>query len=759
MDLPRPIYDRGSGPLLPLGSEQGLLSLLDIRDVLVRRWRLVATVTILLILAGALYILVSPARYTATTSMIIDTKKTSWTQSELNSESRFIDDATVESEIETVKSERVATAVIKRLKLTTDPEFVGSGRQLARRLFDLFGKAPVEEAKLTQEQLLRNTIIAFTNQVKVARVGRSYVVDISFTSLDRVKAATIANSIADAYIEDQLQAKFDATKRASVWLQQRINELKQQASDAYRSVQDYKTENNIIIGENGKLATDLELEQLGSALAKARSDTTQANAKLDRITRVLSQRNNEPDRFNIPDPAVTDALSNPVITKLRQQFLDDQKQESEWTARYGRDHQAARNLRSEMSAIQRAIWDEVQRIGESYKSELQIARSQEEAIDKRMTEVFQKSGDTRQSQVKLRELETSANTYRNIYETFLSRYTQAVQQQSFPSTEARVITYASPPFSKSSPKVVLIMLLSALSGITLGVIAAFGRDQMDRVIHTRSQVERLLGKSCLAVLPLVSRITTVGNRLGLSKRADGLTMIVEDKPFSAAAEALRYMKVAIDLHPSQHSTKIIAFVSALPGEGKTTVAANFAAALARGNARTLLIDADLRNPSLTKVLGYQNAPGLVNLISEQINIADVVIHDAKFRFDFIPASARIKPPNSSDILTSKAMRALLDALRKHYQYIIVDMPPILPVVDVKASAGLFDGFIQIIEWGKTSVDEVSKAISASPILLDRLLGVVLNKTDESAMRRFEGYNSERAYTYYSDERQSETSGT
>jgi Mrp family chromosome partitioning ATPase len=139
-----------------------------------------------------------------------------------------------------------------------------------------------------------------------------------------------------------------------------------------------------------------------------------------------------------------------------------------------------------------------------------------------------------------------------------------------------------------------------------------------------------------------------------------------------------------------------------------------------------------------------------------LNIEDVVVKDKKFRFDFLPASARIKPPNSSDILTSKNMKALLDACRKQYQYVIVDMPPILPVVDVKASANMFDGFIQVVEWGKTSIDEVGKAVSASPILSERLLGVVLNKTDETAMRRFEGYTSERTYSYYSDERQIES---
>ena len=147
---------------------------------------------------------------------------------------------------------------------------------------------------------------------------------------------------------------------------------------------------------------------------------------------------------------------------------------------------------AEMAGLQRAIWDEISRIAESYKSELQIARSQEEAIDKRMQDVFQNSGSTRQSQVRLRELETAANTYRGIYETFLSRFTQSVQQQSFPSTEARLVTFASAPRVPSSPKIALTMALATLCGLGLGVVAAFAREQMNRQIHTRAQIEELL---------------------------------------------------------------------------------------------------------------------------------------------------------------------------------------------------------------------------------------------------------------------------
>jgi succinoglycan biosynthesis transport protein ExoP len=725
----------------------GALSLLQVRDFLGRQWRLILLITVLTVLLGVGYLALTPKKYTAQADMIIDTKRVTWTQSELASENRTVEDASVESEIETTKSERVATMVAHQLKLTEDPEFVGAGRGLRQRIMSLFISRT--ETEPSNDEVLRRVVATVKDNLRVTRLGRSYIEQIAYTSLDRDKAARIANAFADAYIEDQLQAKFEATHRASVWLEQRIGELRKQASDAYKEVQDFKSKNSIIIGVDGKLASEVELDQLGVALAKARADTSQAKARLDRIERVLEQRT-EKETFNIPDPIVTDALSNPVITKLRQQFLDDQNKESEWSARYGADHQAARNLRAEMAALQRAIWDEISRIGESYKSELQIARSQEESIDKRMMEVFQSSGSTRQSQVRLRELETAANTYRGIYETFLSRFTQSVQQQSFPSTEARVVTVASPPSSPSSPKIGLTLALMGICGLGLGVMSAFAREQMNRQIHTRAELESLLGTSCLAVLPAFAHKRIPTRNRGATKDSGSVfRLLSEAAPFSATAEALRYIKVAIDLHPA--GGKVIGFVSALPGEGKTTVAAGFGAFIARNGGHTLLVDADLRNPSMTRTLGYNDAPGLLDMVADKSSFDDLVINDSKHKFDFLPASTRVKASNSSDILNSPAMKQMLKAAKNDYDYVLVDLPPILPVVDVKAVAHLFDAFVLVVEWGSTSTDEILKAVAASPILSERLLGAVLNKADEDVMRRFEGY-SDRRYNYYTDEK-------
>ncbi|MET0904933.1 MAG: CpsD/CapB family tyrosine-protein kinase, partial [Tardiphaga sp.] len=190
--------------------------------------------------------------------------------------------------------------------------------------------------------------------------------------------------------------------------------------------------------------------------------------------------------------------------------------------------------------------------------------------------------------------------------------------------------------------------------------------------------------------------------------------------------------------------------SALPGEGKTTVAAAFASFVAKNGARTLLIDADLRNPSMTRTLGYNGHPGILNLVADKSDFDELVINDANLKFDFLPSATQIKPTNSADVLNSATMKDTLKAARSRYDYVLVDLPPILPVVDVKAAAHLFDAFVLVVEWGSTATDEIVRAVNTSPIVRERLLGTVLNKADEAIMRRFEGY-SDRRYSYYTND--------
>jgi polysaccharide biosynthesis transport protein len=155
----------------------------------------------------------------------------------------------------------------------------------------------------------------------------------------------------------------------------------------------------------------------------------------------------------------------------------------------------------------------------------------------------------------------------------------------------------------------------------------------------------------------------------------------------------------------------------------------------------------LRNPSLSRMLGYDKDPGLINAVADRLQFEELVISDSRFKFDVLPSSATVRPSNSSDVLNAAATRAFLQKARSDYDYIVCDLPPVLPVVDVKAAAGLFDAFILVVEWGSTSIKEIRNAVEVSPLLSERLLGGVLNKADEALLRRFEGY-SDRRYSYY-----------
>jgi polysaccharide biosynthesis transport protein len=717
-----------------LDPESWLFCWLHMRDFLIRHWRLIILMTGLAVASGAAKLSVTPSQYTAQADLLIDNKKVTWIRSEMTTEDRMVDDPSVETAIETIMSEKIATAVARRLHLDEDQEFTGPENSLWHRILTVLkfnpGLGPGPQS--VDDERMHRVLTTLRTNLQVTRLGRSYVELISYTSLDSEKAAKIANAFADAYIEDQVRAKFETTLRASVWLEQRVDELRQQASDAYKAVQDFKSQNNLIVGADSKLVSEVELDKLSEALAKTRSDTSQARARLERIEHVLEQRNDNAI-LDIPDPVVADALNNsPVVTKLRQQFLDDQTKEAEWSNRYGSDHQAAKKLRAEMAALQRAIWDEISRIGESYKSALQIAKTQEDSIEKRIVEVFQESATTRQQQVKLRELQTAADTYRKIYETFLIRFAQAVKQQSFPSTEAQVLRQAAAGW-QTSPSTSQMLELATVYGLGIAFMAAFARERMNRRIYTRAQLEELTGKSCLAILPTFTENRLLFRKQGRKSEALAFRQINGAAQFSETAEALRFIKVAIDLH--QAGGNVIGIVSALPGEGKTTVAAGLAAFVANNGNHTLLIDGDLRNPSMSRTLGRTDEPGLINDAARRSSFDDLIISDPTHKFDFLPASTRIRPPNSQDILNSPAMAQTLHTARNRYDYVIIDLPPILPVVDVKAAAHLFDAFVLIVEWGSTSADDILGAMTASPILSERLIGSVLNKADKAAIRR------------------------
>jgi succinoglycan biosynthesis transport protein ExoP len=710
-----------------------------------RRHMIIAAVSVTLSMA-ALYLIFAPARYTAETTMVLETKQSPVAQNQVVIEPGVDTDA-VETHVETIRSENVAAAVIRKLKLTEDPEFRFEG--IISALLEWFSTGAADTTADSNDKTMRTAIGNFQKGLLVTRIPHSYAVEIAYTSLDPKKATTIANAIAEAYIEDQRQAQFELTKRARLWLQEGIAELRSKATGAFESVQNFKSENNLLIGSDNKLAWDVELEQLTELLAKARAATTLARSRLAEIEAVISTRSND---NGLPDPTVADALSSTVITKLRQQYLEDEKYATAFASRYGSSHQTVIRLRSEMANFNRQIRDEIERIAETYKTDLRVAQSAEQAIENRISGVSQNNSGNRQAQVKLRELETAANTYRSVYEDFLNRYTQAVQQQLFPSIAARVITFASIG-KRSSPKILLTLALATIGGASLGAAGVFIREQMRRPIYSRNQVIRELGVSCIAALPvserskkalrLTSSLTAptqppIDTRKWTPLRQKNLPALLvnNEDPFSSASEALRNIKVAMDLRHIAHETRTLGIVSALANEGKSSIALSLAARMAKAGRNVLLVDCDFRKPSLTNFLGLKNRAGILELLAADAELADVT--NRQYGFDFLCGPTKIRPVDIDDILNSGPMAKLLAVMKEYYDTVIVDLPPILPMIDIRACAHLFDAFALVAEWGKTSIDDLDLAFRVAPLVHERLLGIVLNKVDVAAIQRIEG---------------------
>lgn len=726
-------------------SSQTLTSYLD---VIRRQFPTIVAIVSACVILALLYLFTAAPQFTSTASMVIDTRKVQLFQQQSVLGDIAVDSATVETQVEILKSENISLAVIRDLHLIEDPEFTGSGAGLLGAIIDLTSSVFSSGQPLSEFERTRKALERFEKNRTIKRLGLTYVMEIAFTSYDPVKAARIANAIADAYIVDSLEAKYQATRRASVWLQDRIKELRTQASAAQKAVVDFKTVNNIV-DTGGRLMNEQQLAEVNSQLIMAHAATAEAKARLDRM--------NEIQKLEVPDANVADALKNDTIVKLRGQYVDMASKESIWSAKYGSDHLAAVNLRKQMAEIKKNIIDELKRIRESYKSDYDIAVTREESIKSSLNSVVSESQLTNQAQVQLRELESNAQSYQAMYDNFLQRYMESVQQQSFPITEARVISAATTPLLKSYPKTLIILAATLFGSLILGFGAAMAREIADKVFRTTGQVEDVLGANCIAILPALGPAAAApglrekvlgGKPSGKNNPEPDLLRYVVDNPLSRFSEAVRSVKVAVDLNAIVRENRVLATTSTLPNEGKSTLSTNLAQLMAHGGARVILVDADLRNPSLSRALVPNAKIGLVDVVAQKIGLEDALVVDPETKLSILPAGTTSKLLHTNEILASKAMHTLVTQLRTQFDYVVLDMPPMAPVVDVRVTSSFVDSFIFVVEWGKTKIDVVQHNLRGAPEIHDKLLGVVLNKADTKALSRYESYHGRYYYQKY-----------
>jgi succinoglycan biosynthesis transport protein ExoP len=674
-----------------------------ILDILRRRFRFILVLTAAMVAAALLYLALSPDRYTATATLIPDTKRTPPSPTEVD-RSTVIDPAVVEDQIETIRSEKVALAVIERLALWRDPEFVAP-RPMDRLLASIgIGEAsPAKDAELAR----RIALARFLRMTAVTRVGRSDVATIGFTAQEPDKAATIANAITDAYIQDQLGLRFSNAERTTRWAQQRLRELSAQEQAATQAVESYRSTNEITLGPDGKTEDEREFERQTAARARVRADLGAAQQRAAQVRAVREQAGED---SRTPDAGELQALNSPALSAL----LRDTQQRAGAAGSTNGAGETETGPREQISA-------ELQRLDAAAQKEVEAAGMRFAELARRVEDLRARIAADGPKLERLRELEANQRRLaqlRDLLQTRYARVADFVQQQSLPVTEARVLADATPPLSRSSPKTLLILALGVFAGLGVGALGALAREHLDRTVTRPGQLEDDMNLRCLGVLPCVTGRAVRKSRAGLLPLASDRWMS------EIAGEPLRGVKVAVDGTVAAPDGRVIAIASAEPGVGKSTVALSLAITVARAGFQTLLVDADLRQSSLTKSLLPGAQPKRTGTTGTPTVSNGIVAHP--LGFDLLGQSA---PPaqHPADVLASRGMQTLVQRLRGDYDYIIVDTPAMLVRIDVAAAAGLFDAIIMVAEYGRTRLDALGRALATSPRLADLVVGAVINK--------------------------------
>ena len=741
--------------------------------ILARHARLIALTVALAVALGVTYLVFATPIYTSATQVLLDEDLSRYAEeSEPSPQSSQQADMRISSAVEILKSGRMALRVVDDLRLA-DNEIILNPPQSpvaivkgwVKSLTSLVSTGPdPSEADLLNGR--RQKAAALLQQaLSVERVARSSVVAVSFRSSDPQLAAAITRKYADAYLEDQLNANFDATEQATIWLQERLTDLQGRAQAAALEVERYKNENGLT-SARGELMSEQQLADLNSQLIVAQADTASASARYNQFKAIIEQGAEKAvDNATIP----TKETDTSLIQELRGRYIAVVKREQEITQNFGADHPQAAALRTDKADLTRQIYQELQQLTASYRNEYEVARSREDSLRESIEKVAGNNAVANRSLVHLRELEQKATALKLLSESYLSRYEQASQQQSFPIAKARVISDAGVPVSPSSPSKTMVIGLSLVLGLMAGGALTFVQEMRERYFRVEGDIRTVLGLKPLGYLPLVGgqkkrKPAMIGAKVVKPEPGspeeeeviplERMTRVVLDAPRSAFAETLRNAKLASDVMLQGCESRVIGVVSALPGEGKSTVATNFAALLAASGKRTLLIDADLRKPSLSAMLQPTPQAGLVETILGEIPWNQAIKIDRQTKLAVLPIALR---PGSgalhhtNELVSSPGMKRLIAEVRKAFDYVIVDLAPLGPVVDAKAFEPMADGFVFVVEWGKTPSALVRDLLTAENRIEAKVLGVVLNKTDMAALPRYSDFGGAEKYRQLYDE--------
>jgi succinoglycan biosynthesis transport protein ExoP len=701
-----------------------------------RRVRLFAAI-VLVVFAGAIVLtLQATPKYTATASVVLDTRKETVTDIKEVLADMPTDAPAIETEVEILKSGQLAERVTTALKLDEDPEFnglrkpTGVAAVVASIRSLLAGATPQPKAvTATQTQRRHEAIVnRVLGGVAIKRTPGTYVIQIAYQSESPAKAATIANKWAELYLTEQLEAKFDATQQATRWLNDQLGQLRVQVERDDAAVQQFKIANNLL-SVAGTNLTEQEISSYSQTLAASRAELAADEARLNTARQQLARGSTGED--------LGEAMSSSVIGQLRNQRAAVSGQLADLQGRYGERHPEMLKTKRQLSDIDIQIQEEIKRIVSNLEAKVEVSRQRAAAVGGSLGGARGALANNSRAMVRLNELQRNADASRTLYESYLNRYKETSTQGGIETSDARFVSRAKIPSAQSSPDLRNNLSRGLILALAAGVGALILAEMFDAGLATAEDVERRLDKSYFGAIPLLS---SVGGRPN-----EDPTDYVVSKPLSSFAEAFRSLQAAILYARLGEPVKIIAVTSALPGEGKTTTAVCLARSAALQGHKVLIVDCDLRRRKVSRLIPDDPKVGLLEVLNGEVTLQQAISVDGPTGAHILPVTASRFTPK--DVFGTVAMDRLLDELRDRYEIVILDTAPVLPVADTRVLAQKSDLVVFLATWRKTPQPAIEAAFRLLNTTGARADGVVLTRVDMKQQTKY-GYG-DPGY-YYND---------
>lgn len=726
-----------------LQNDKTEISLINFFHTLWLRKRLLLSVIFSLTIFAILIIYQLVPRYTATAQLLIGINAAKVVDIEEVMTGNFKGDAAVIGEMEVIKSRELAHKIIDHLHLEQYPEFNPKPQKpglLAQFSFknllpeswqEAMGMVKIDSRTAEEKEEARLTSLTniFLSKLKVSQVKRSQVINVGFESEDPKLAAKIANEVADKYIVGQLQAKFDATKKATDWLNDQLVELKQKVESSERAVEQYRKTHELLEVSKEVGLSQQQMSEVNSQLIIARAQRAEAEAKYQQVE-AIAKSGRDID-------SVAEVLNSSLISSLRQQESEVQRKYSEMLVEFGQRHPRMIQMQAELEDIQAKVRSEVKKVAAGLRNSMDVARAREGSLSSSLRQMESKTSGSNQAEVQLHALEREATANKALFETFLGRFKETASTQGIAQADARVISFAEIPLGASYPKRNLLLISSVVGALLFGVFLVFILEILNPGVRSPEQIQDLFNMSTLGIVPKIVDANALPHEYLLTK------------PQSSLAEAVNTLRISLSLLNPDAEVKSLLVTSSVPGEGKSTLAVLIARHSACAGQRVVLVDTDLRRPTIEKMFKFKERKlGLTDLLMQHdLSINDVLVDDPETGMKILTGgkSAFINPV---DLFASQRMKSIINDLRERFDLVILDSAPIMAVPDTRILAGLVDKTIFVLNWDSTP----KKVVHGALHLLNKdghsnIAGVVLQKVNLQQYGRY-GYGDSGYYYHY-----------